>query len=667
MTDDTDDLFRPGLGRIRSLGGKRAKSYVSRVLHHMSASGARGSMSSGSRSRFSGARIGRGNGFMQRRRAGGRFGPAYRRVVIKSRIVKLAGARDGTGISAARAHLRYIQRDGVSKDHEPGRLYDSESDNADGAAFQKRGEGDRHQFRFIVSPEDGAELADLKPFVRDLMNTMESDLGTRLDWVAVDHFNTEHPHTHIVLRGTDELGKDLIIARDYMSHGMRRRASELLTIELGPHTEVELHRRLERQVDQHRYTEIDRILVRNTEDGRLDVRSGNRSEPGQDTQATRVGRLRVLERLGLAREERPGQWLLAADIEGTLRRIGERGDIIKTVHRAVKNAGRDVPAANCSIYDPSDADAPTITGAVLATGLHDELNDRHYTIIDGADGRVHYVALGPDQDLEDLPRGAVIEVRPAERGPRPSDRTIVDVAQVNDGLYSEDAHRAHDPSASPDYVRAHVRRLEALRRSNVVRRFPDGSWEVPEDFEARVSKLTEKRARYPRRIVTLSFLSIENQIKANGATWLDRQLLSREPTALRGSGFGTETKRGLQQRQDYLIEHGLAERQGDTIRYQKNLLRVLQRRELVEAGNRLAKEAGLEFAPLQDGERIEGTYRKPLRLASGKFAIVEKSKEFTLVPWRPVLERHRGKSISATMRGSSVAFDFGKKRGIGIG
>src|SRR3546814_3339105 len=105
---------------------------------------------------------------------------------------------------AARAHLRYIQRDGVTRGGAPGELYSAERDTADGKAFLQRCDGDRHQFRFIVSAEDGSEYPDLKPYIRRLMTQMEADLGTRLDWVAVDHFNTAHPHTHIMLRGRSE-------------------------------------------------------------------------------------------------------------------------------------------------------------------------------------------------------------------------------------------------------------------------------------------------------------------------------------------------------------------------------------------------------------------------------------------------------------------------------
>src|SRR3546814_4051825 len=94
------------------------------------------------------------------------------------------------------------------------------------------------------------------------MTRMEEDLGTKLDWVAVDHFNTGHPHTHIIVRGRDDRGKDLIIARDYISHGLRERACELVDLDLGPRTDDAIEQRLRAEVGQERLTSIDRSLIR---------------------------------------------------------------------------------------------------------------------------------------------------------------------------------------------------------------------------------------------------------------------------------------------------------------------------------------------------------------------------------------------------------------------
>ena len=241
------------------------------------------------------------------------------------------------------------------------------------------------------------------------------------------------------------------------------------------------------------------------------------------------------------------------------------------------------------------------------------------------------------------------------------------MARGNGGLYETDAHHAADPRASADYVQAHVRRLEVLRRANIVRRFPDGSWEVPTDFEDRVAEFAKKGSSYPGSVVALSFLTLEDQVRADGATWLDAQLLAKDRVALRGDRFGADVAEALSQREEQLIAQDLAERDGQTMRYQRNLLKLLRQREVADAGDKLSKETGLAFTPTRDGDRFEGVYRKPLRLASGMFAVIEKSKEFTLVPWRPVLERQRGQTVGGVMRGATASFEFGKKRGIGIG
>src|ERR1700740_1893410 len=113
-------------------------------------------------------------------------------------------------------------------------------------AFAGRGLDDRHHFRFVVAPEDAAEMADLKSFTRDLVAQMERDLGTRLDWVAVDHWNTDNPHVHLLVRGIAEDGSDLVISRDYISHGLRSRGEDLVSAGLGPKPEHEIRSALGR-------------------------------------------------------------------------------------------------------------------------------------------------------------------------------------------------------------------------------------------------------------------------------------------------------------------------------------------------------------------------------------------------------------------------------------
>ncbi|MEQ8694817.1 MAG: relaxase/mobilization nuclease RlxS [Gammaproteobacteria bacterium] len=661
MATDREDRFKPKLGKIRSRGGKKAQTYLQRVLHSASLAGP-GFWRLGA-STFSGSRIGRGGGWgtgaaTRRGRITGR-----RRVIVKTRIVKL----QGQGIGAARAHLKYIQRDGVTREGEPGRLYDAMSDEADGKQFLERSDDDRHQFRFIVSPEYGAELDDLKPFVRGLMAEMERDLDTRLDWVAVDHFNTGNPHSHIVLRGKDELGKDLVIARDYISHGIRERASELLTLELGPVSEQQIQRGYAREVDQERLTRLDREILGQADNGVVDLRRDPKGDFARFKHTLKIGRLQRLERMGLAEPAGAKRWRLSAGLETTLRDMGTRGDIIRTMHREMRSAGVERAGADHAIFDPAQPNA-RIVGKVLARGLSDELNDRHYLIIDGTDGRTHYAEVGELADPGDYGPGVIVAVEGKAAEPRRADRTIAEIAEQSGGLYSEPLHQAVDPRASADYVRAHVRRLEAMRRAGFAERFADGSWAIPEDFLGKARAFEERnRMRQPARLGLMSSVGLDRMTQAEGATWLDRQLVSERPEPLRESGFGREAKDAIERRHRWLLQQGLArERDGRTV-YQRNLLTELRRREVSAAADRLSKELGKPFAAPLDGERIEGVYRRPFRLASGKFAMIEKSKEFTLVPWRPALERRRGQMVGGVVRGSSVSFDFLKKRGIGIG
>jgi hypothetical protein len=147
------------------------------------------------------------------RAANGLINPSGRRVIVKARYAVIKAGDLGT----ARAHLHCILRDGVTREGEAGQLYTAGDDHADADAFLQRSENDPHQFRFIIAPEDSDRIADLKPFIRDLVAQMEHDLDARLDWVAVDHFNTGHPHTHLVIRGRDQNGRELVMARDYIA------------------------------------------------------------------------------------------------------------------------------------------------------------------------------------------------------------------------------------------------------------------------------------------------------------------------------------------------------------------------------------------------------------------------------------------------------------------
>jgi type IV secretory pathway VirD2 relaxase len=297
--------------------------------------------------------------------------------------------------------MKYIVRHGVTREGAPGRLYDANGDDADGSAFLERSEKDPHQFRFVVSADEGMRLADLKPLVAQ----MERDLDTRLDGVAVDHFNTGHAHTHIVIRGRDRNGEDLVMARDYISHGVRGRAQALITLELGPQTEVERAQKLFNEVGQERLTRLDRSLIARAKDGVLVVSAAEEADPMQQT--LRVGRLKTLERLGLARERQQGVWELDRGAERKLRQLGERADKFKMMQRALKEAGIERAAASMALFERGPRKAPLI-GKVVGVGLVDEITDRTWVVVDAVDGRVHYAELGRLQPGEVPARGILV-------------------------------------------------------------------------------------------------------------------------------------------------------------------------------------------------------------------------------------------------------------------
>jgi type IV secretory pathway VirD2 relaxase len=652
-----DDQFEPKLGRIRSRGGKFRSGYLRQVEQTIGVGGGRKRATS--HGTFHGNRIGRGAGVGRVLASRDRHAAfRARRVIIKARIVKMAGR----GLKGARLHLRYLQRDGVTREGLPGDLYDAKLDKVDGTAFLERGDGDRHQFRFIVSAEDALEYADLKDFTRRLMGQVEEDLGTPLDWVAVDHYNTGHPHSHVIVRGRDDRGKDLIIAREYLSQGMRERAAEIVTLDLGPRTDFEIQSRLRGEMEGETFTSLDRNLLREAAQDGL-VRSGTAAGDAF-RQSLRAGRLQKLKRLGLAEEIAPSRWRLDPELEPVLRRLGERGDIIKPMHREMARDGLIRGAADYAIYDPAAPDAGRLVGRVVGRGLSDELNDRHYLTVDGVDGRAHYVEIGRGDATEPTPEGSIVAIEPKRIAPRESDRIVAEVAAANGGQYNVDIHLRHDPSATVAFVETHVRRLEAMRRlSAAVERQPDGTWIIAPDHLERAVGYERIQARMnPVVIETLSALPLDRQVGAEGATWLDRELVSNAPTQTRDHGFGREVDAALTRRRQWLIEQELAREEQDRVVYRANMLGLLRRRELTRIAGQLSGELGLRYTETKANDRIEGVYRRRVDLASGRFALIEKSPEFTLVPWRPVLERSLGKPVIGISRGDLISWTLGRQR-----
>jgi hypothetical protein len=344
--------------------------------------------------------------------------------------------------------------------------------------------------------------------------------------------------------------------------------------------------------------------------------------------------------------------------------MGERGDIVRTMQRALGHAERPL-----EIHAPSSAATAPIVGRIAGKGLVDELQDHGFLVVDGIDGRAHYVTLPPGTDLAAYPKGGIVEVTPPAVGPRTADRTIA-ARTGSDGLYRvaehlADAERSARPGDEPQgFVEAHVRRLEALRRAGIVERVDEGVWRVPPDFLERAAA-HEAGRQNGVSVALRSHLSLPEQVRATGATWLDRTLLGSEPAAA-ASGFGAEVRSALAARQDVLIDEGLATRRAQRVVLARDLLATLRDREVAKVATGLAAEAGLQHRPVADGDSVRGVYRRSVQLASGRFAMLDDGIGFSLVPWKPVIEQLLGQSVAGVMRGGSVAWDLSRQRGIGV-
>lgn len=654
------DEFEPELPKRKARVSKGTSNYSQKVLKAVGKRhNPKAQKSSPKKYKFTGSRIGRGRaaGSLAASR---NYHPYQRRVVVRARIAKFGAGQ----LTSARAHLSYIQRGGVTKEGDKGRLYDATSNDIDGKSFLETCKGDRHQFRFIVSPEDGHRLQDLKPFIRDLMRQVEYDLETKLEWVAVDHFDTGHPHTHIVVRGKDDRGENLVIARDYISHGFRHSAENLITLELGPQNEYELQTKLSHEINLERFTRLDREILKRSEN--------NQFEPsdyiaGQhERRQFHLRRLKVLEQLGLAHQEINQVWTLSPKMESVLQGIGKRSDTIVLIQRDLQALRLSRSSNEVRIINPKEKNNHII-GKVLKYGPVDELQDENYVLIDGTDGYVHYANVGVLKDTELLEPGMIVELSSRSGEFKKIDQSIGHIANQNNGIYSVEHHKAFDNQASPEFIKTHGRRLEALRQKSLVKRNQNGGWNVGQDYLEKTKRYGQAITRHqPFSLTVRSYFPLDQLSSYNGPTWLDQMITTNDAKFLSNANFGKDVTKALKARQQWLIEQGFGKLKGNEFLAKPELVETLQHQELQRTSVALSKELNLTFVETKLGQKIEGIYKRPVQLALNKYALIERGQAISLVPWRPILERARGKVVSGIMRAKGVSWELTRKQGIDL-
>jgi len=311
-----------------------------------------------------------------------------------------------------RQHGVYLAREGAQREGAKGRGFNADRDDIDlGQALDKwQRAGDARLFKLVVSPEFGERL-DLREHARSLVMHMEQDMKTRLEWVAIDHYNTDNPHVHLLMRGVDQDGKPLEIDPGYLRHGIRARAQEVATRRLGYRAEKDAEIARERQVTQRRYTAMDRELL--TRAGAAHVvqidPAFDRSESAKIKRLQEIRRLKQLERMGIAEQVGPLLWRLDPDMEQILRCAEINASRMKILERHRKHMTDPTRAMVVTELKPGDH----LTGRLLGAGLEPDTG-QPYLLIEGDDGKAHFVAqsfgIGAAPIEEMRPIGHVVTV-----------------------------------------------------------------------------------------------------------------------------------------------------------------------------------------------------------------------------------------------------------------
>lgn len=651
--------------------------------------------------------LGRLGGFARRvaRRAGKSFariavrppGAYSRRCAVVVRYVQLDGSSkpsdsrrasgkasggggQGSAGAAQRLFLAYMEKPGAGRDELAATLY--------GAAPTTRGElrgrmlepldSERHQFRIIIGPENADKL-DLTAFIRELMRRVERDLGRKLIWSAANHYDTDDHHVHLLIRGKDREGREVRLPREYVKHGLRHRAQELATEELGPRTALDYERQLKREVQQQRLTLIDRRLGKREVHG-LITAEGLRPHERE--------RLRVLEgwRLAKTLEGEGGRvcWRMAEGWQAQLRQDGERGDLIKQMHRALRGDPARyhlVRRAEPLPHDPFEL-PNEVTGRVVARQL-DERFDLLCALVETPSGACYRMPLWANEaDVVhegDLVRGVQLQ----DSWHRPLDEALVACAGRDGGTLDEErvgaalnarleqlaamglAHRdASDgwvlddafggpsqPTGIADEavdtlllklrpargramlgqdLTARVRgRLNQLTRLGIVRRTSAGErrvsrWHVPADLQSRLAQLEQQQPKARIALHRIE-LALRQQVTYLGPTWLDRV----EPT---GPGTFAGDLRDLKaQRAQFLAARRLRGRD----------LRSVERLEIQRQMGAKYDRSGARAI-----EGFVGDFVKVVQAPSGsRYAVIVGPTELAVVHVERRDLQHRGKAV----------------------
>lgn len=572
------------------------------------------------------------------------------RVVVKTHVSR---HRPGKARGSLARHASYLGRDSASADGRPGTFYDAARDAVNAKPEVARWVDDRHHFRVILSPERGADIPDMTAYVRAVMARVEHDLGAKLQWVGINHHNTDNPHAHVVIRGRREDGRDLVIPRQYIAHGMRRRAAEVATELLGERSTDDVHRAREKEVRAERFTSLDRTIERHVEDGRINVAASRRIGFGAEDRALVVARLQALEAMGLAEKDHGTWWRMAPAFGQTLRELGARNDVVRQLYATLGTEAGRVHR----IGTGQRPDAP-VSGIVIAKGGADELTDARFVVVRDAAGRAHYGRVSDGEAYRDLRVGSVAELGAHAARRRALANQILSVAAAQGGVYSPTVHEAllsGSSSAPTGRDAAAVLRDAAaqlvswsVRDGTGVRAIETaagGAFQIDAPMFAQFLRRVQ-RARTDVSVLATHRLS--EQVEARAATWLDRQGFGGAPDARVAEH--PAVREAIARRADWLVRNGYArpsaERPGE-VELTNEARERLAREERAAADGRLAQRYGRPVSALPEGGAATGLYGGMEALHAGKRAAVVTDEAVYVFPVRRTPEVPEGAFVEA--------------------
>jgi hypothetical protein len=595
-----------------------------------------------------------------------------RRVVVKVRYAANAGGK----VAALKAHVAYLSReaagraqaaaavreptlaqdptqaiDALARGGEAGApsydFYDRASSTVDARAVTQGWAGDPRHFRMIISAEDGEALGDLKPFIREVMAGLESKLGTRLEWLAVNHHDTDNPHTHVLIRGRRPDGQELFIPSRLISSGIREHAQEIVTRLLGPRLAPEIAQSRFSDISLRAPTPLDRELLQ-----------AARTGPVYPARADLAARLERLEAWDLASRTAEG-WRLAPGLVQSLRAMADHDDIARAIAQKLE-------ARPPQVLLGADPTTP-VTGELVHYGPADEFTDRFVAVIETGGGVLRYATFGRPQDLailSDVRPGSFVIFAPTEPALRPSVIAVARIAGQTGGIYSVAAHASLEPYVDRGLMEANIRRLENMRRLGLVEGLGDVAFRVGDHVTAALAFEEKQLRRSPFSAEVASYWSLGDQIEAIGPTHLDR-VLAGDAHGPTGEGrVAREFEQALQQRRLFLIGQGVMEphEPGPS----RQMLQRMARFELSTQAAALSEELGLPVLT-HDAQRVSGIYARRIDMAQGRVALILAGRHAHLVPWRPPLERFAGREVVGVLGGQGLSWSLQRGRELGLG